>query len=437
MPELIGKTLGPYRIVEQIGLGGMATVYKAYQPSMDRYVALKVLSTHLTQDPTFVKRFLQEAKVIAKLEHVHILPVHDHGQEDGYLYLVMRFIQAGTLKDRLRGGPLSLGEVHRIVTQVGSALEYAHQEGVVHRDIKPSNVLIDPQGDCYLTDFGIAKMVEGTLGLTGSGIIGTPHYMAPEQSQSLKVDHRADIYAMGVVVYEMVTGRVPFDAETPFAVVMKHVTEPLPLPRNIRPDLPEAVERVILRALAKDPADRYQSMRDLVTALDQAVSGAPAAMRTAVTPPRATQRSTLVEEAEAEPTAVVPGPATAAAPAWRRWAAGQPPWLLPAAGLALIVLVLAGLIVSQIPGRVEISGGQVQVMMPTTPAVPGAGTAPATCWRAGVAGGRAFEGGGASWGSVGMREAPFAPAIKLICIKFHTLKGFAALTCRRAVESGL
>jgi tetratricopeptide (TPR) repeat protein/predicted Ser/Thr protein kinase len=359
MPDLIGKTLGPYRVVEQIGLGGMATVYKAYQPSMDRYVALKVLSTHLAQETTFVKRFQQEAKVIAKLEHLHILPVYDHGEEGGYLYLVMRYVEAGTLKDWLEKGPLSLDDVRRVVTQIGSALEYAHQLGVIHRDIKPSNVLVTPQGDCYLTDFGIAKMVEGTLGLTGSGVIGTPHYMAPEQSQSLKVDHRADVYAMGVVIYEMVTGRVPFDAETPFAVVMKHVTEPLPLPRNLRPDLPEAVELVILRALAKDPADRYQSMRDLVTALDQAVSSAPAEVRT-------TQLPTLVEQAE--PTAVV------SIPAWRRWAAAQPLWLLPAAGLALVVLVLAGLIVSRIPGRVEISGGQVQVVLPTTSAAPQAET---------------------------------------------------------------
>jgi serine/threonine protein kinase len=143
MPDLIGKTLGPYRIVEQIGLGGMATVYKAYQPSMDRYVALKVLSTHLTQDATFVKRFQQEARVIAKLEHLHILPVYDHSEENGYLYLVMRCIEAGTLKDRLAQSPLSLEEARRVVVQVGSALEYAHQLGVVHRDLKPSNVLID------------------------------------------------------------------------------------------------------------------------------------------------------------------------------------------------------------------------------------------------------------------------------------------------------
>jgi serine/threonine protein kinase len=208
--DFIGKTIGGYRITEQIGLGGMAAVYKAYQPSMDRYVAFKVISTHLTHNPTFVRRFRQEARIIARLEHAHILPVHDYGEQEGYLYLVMRFVEGGTLKDWLTGDALSLDEARRIVTQVGSALEYAHQGGVVHCDLKPSNILIDPQGDCYLTDFGIAKMVEGTLGLTGPGIVGTPHYMAPEQGQLLKVDGRADIYAMGVVIYEMVTGRVPF-----------------------------------------------------------------------------------------------------------------------------------------------------------------------------------------------------------------------------------
>jgi len=309
MPNLVGRTLGGYRIIEPIGLGGMATVFKAYQPSMDRYVALKVLATHLTQDSTFVKRFEQEAKVIAKLEHARILPVYDHGQEDGYLYLVMRFVEAGTLKDHLKRGALPLEEARRIVTQVGSALAYAHRLGVIHRDLKPSNVLIDPQGDCYLTDFGIAKMVEGTLGLTGSGVLGTPHYMAPEQGQSLKVDHRADIYAMGVVIYEMVTGQLPFDAETPFAVLMKHVTEPLPLPRSVEPGLPEEVERVILKALAKEPADRYQSMSDLVTAFDRAVQAAspilPSGDRPVETPPveppPATLPLTTVGEAEAPP----------------------------------------------------------------------------------------------------------------------------------------
>jgi serine/threonine protein kinase len=326
MPDLIGKTLGGYRVVEQIGLGGMATVYKAYQPSMDRYVALKVISTHLTQDPTFVKRFRQEAKVIAKLEHVHILPVYDHGEEDGYLYLVMRFVEAGTLKGWLARGTLSLEEARQVVNQVGSALEYAHQLDVVHRDLKPSNVLVDPQGDCYLTDFGIAKMVESTLGLTGSSVLGTPHYMAPEQSQSLEVDRRADVYAMGVVIYEMVTGQLPFDAETPLAVVMKHINEPLPLPRSVKPDLPESVERVILKALAKAPDDRYQTMRDLVDAFDRAASAAPTEARAVPPTAPAPPTPTVVEEAEAEPTAVVPGPTPV--PTWRRWTAKPLFWLL-------------------------------------------------------------------------------------------------------------
>lgn len=354
MPNLTGKTLGSYRIIEQIGLGGMATVYKAYQPAMDRYVALKILSTHLSQSPTFIKRFQQEARVIARLEHLHILPVYDHGEEDGYLYLVMRFIQAGTLTDRLTHGALSLEEARRVVTQIGSALEYAHQLGVIHRDLKPSNILVDRQGDCYLTDFGIAKIVEGTLGLTHSGVIGTPQYMAPEQGESAKVDHRADIYAMGVVIYEMVTGRLPFDAETPFAVLMKHLTEPLPLPRQLRPDLPEEVERVILKALAKNPADRFQTMRDLVTAFDQAVQAAPAEVGVATPWPTLAALPQVAAPGDTGP--LPPQPVRLTMP---------PLWILAAAGLGLVVLVLAGLILSQVPGRVEISGGQVQVILPT------------------------------------------------------------------------
>ncbi len=325
MPNLINQTLGGYRIIKQIGLGGMGTVFKAYQPAMDRYVALKVISTHLAQASAFVQRFEQEAKVIAKLEHVNILPVYDYGRENDYFYLAMRLIEAGTLQQRLKQQPLTLEEASRVVTQVGSALAYAHQQGVIHRDFKPSNVLMDPQGDCYLTDFGIAKMVEGASDLTGSGIVGTPHYMAPEQGQSQQVDHRADIYAMGVVIYRMVTGRVPFKADTPFAVVLKHIREPLPLPRSINPTLPEAVERVILRALAKKPADRYQKMVDLVTAFERAVQDAPIeAVTTASIPPAPTPASFK------KPPAPPPAPP---APKKRRWAA--------AFGLILVILATA------------------------------------------------------------------------------------------------
>ena len=283
MADLVGQTLGSYRVIEQIGIGGMATVYKAYQPSMDRYVAIKVLPAVLSRDAAFLKRFQREAKVVARLEHKHILPIYDYGEQEGLTYLVMRYVEAGTLKDRLAAGRLDLTETSRIIAQVGAALDYAHRLGVIHRDVKPSNVLIDSQGDAYLTDFGLARMVESSDQLTATGVgVGTPAYMSPEQGQGLKIDHRSDIYSLGVMLYEMVTGQVPYQAETPMAVVLKHITEPLPLPRQFVPDLPEEVERVILKALAKKTEDRFQMVREMVEALDLAVQTATAAVPTAV-----------------------------------------------------------------------------------------------------------------------------------------------------------
>ena len=277
MNPYIGKTLGSYRLVEQIGQGGMATVFKAYQPSMDRYVAVKILPSHFTQDATFVARFTQEARVLARLEHPHILPVYDYGEQEGVTYLVMRYIEAGTLHDLIaQRGPLNLREIARLMGQVGRALGYAHDQGVIHGDIKPSNVLIDPQGNAFLTDFGIAKIVAGTANYTGTGaVIGTPAYMAPEQGLGKPLDARCDIYALGVMLYEMVAGQVPFDAETPLAVMMKHVYDPLPLPRSFRPDIPEVIERIILKALAKLPEDRFQSAVQMVETLERAVDGLP------------------------------------------------------------------------------------------------------------------------------------------------------------------
>ena len=281
MAQLVGDTLGPYRILESIGVGGMAEVYKGYQPSMDRYVAIKVILARFVQDRTFLRRFNREARAVSRLEHAHILPVYDYGESEGRPYLVMRYMSAGTLRDRLSQEPMPVGEANRIIAQVGSALDYAHRMGIIHRDVKPSNVLVDAEGNTFLTDFGLAKMMEASVQLTGTGVgIGTPAYMSPEQGQGETVDSRTDIYSLGVMLYEMVIGRRPYHANTPLAVVYKHIHEPLPLPRAILPSLPEAVERVILRAMAKAPADRFETAGEMVTALDAAVRMAEQAERT-------------------------------------------------------------------------------------------------------------------------------------------------------------
>jgi ABC-type phosphate/phosphonate transport system substrate-binding protein len=275
--DLEGVQLGQYRIVSRLGEGGMATVFRAYQPRMDRYVALKVLPRHYATDPTFVGRFEQEARVIANLEHPNILPVHDYGESDGYTYLVMRYVSGGTLADVLAGGALGFARVYQIVCQVAAALDYAHSRGVIHRDIKPSNVLIDDHGNCFLTDFGIAKMLEAATRLTVTGgFVGTPTYASPEQCLGRDLDGRSDVYSLGVMLYEMSTGRLPFDADTPMAVAIKQIHDPLPLPSTVSPRVSESVERVILKALAKDPRDRYATAGELVRALEQALPREPA-----------------------------------------------------------------------------------------------------------------------------------------------------------------
>jgi serine/threonine protein kinase/tetratricopeptide (TPR) repeat protein len=285
MTTLIGQEVGGYRIISQVGKGGMATVYKAFQASLDRYVALKVMPPFYAQeDETFLKRFKREAQAVAKLRHPNILIVLDFGEYEGLTYIVMEYVDAGTLTDRL-GVPMPLDETASIVDQVASALDYAHGMGVVHRDVKPSNILLPKPDWPLLTDFGLAKIVGGSrLTLTGS-IAGTPAYMSPEQGQGEDVDARSDIYSLGIVLYEMTTGFVPFYAETPMAIVVKHIIEPLPLPSSKNPALPEAVERVILKALAKNPEDRYPRVIDLAHALNEAVKGTPTMKRRVPTEP--------------------------------------------------------------------------------------------------------------------------------------------------------
>jgi formylglycine-generating enzyme required for sulfatase activity/serine/threonine protein kinase len=266
---LDGAVIGQYQIVEQIGRGRMATVYKAYQPNLDRYVAVKVLAPDLAETKGFVARFEREAKAVARLRHRNILTVFDYGRQGDVFYLVMEYVSGGTLIERL-GWPQELGYAVNVVYQVGDALAYAHRQGMIHRDVKPGNILMAEEDWPLLADFGLVKMAADSIELTASGAsIGTPQYMSPEQAQGLVVDARSDIYCLGAVLYEAVTGQPPFRADTPMAVILMHINEPLTPPRTLRPDLPEELERVTLKALAKSPADRYQRMEEFLADLEE------------------------------------------------------------------------------------------------------------------------------------------------------------------------
>ena len=267
-----GEQVGPYRIMEQLGQGGMATVYKAYHPALDRYVAIKVLHQAFLEDPNFHSRFQREARVVAKLEHPNIVPIHDYAEHEKRPYLVMRFIEGETLKARLQRGPLSPGEIERIIEAVGAALSYAHQQGVLHRDVKPSNVMLAKDGQIYLADFGLARIAQsGESTLTSDMIVGTPQYISPEQAMAKKdLDQGTDIYSFGVMIYEMVVGSVPFSADTPFSVIHDHIYTALPLPSKVNPNISPNVERVLLKALAKDRSDRYPDIAGMVQAFKEA-----------------------------------------------------------------------------------------------------------------------------------------------------------------------
>ena len=271
MADLSGKTLGQYQLLRPIASGGMATVYRAYQPALDRVVAVKVLPESFVNQPGFLERFHIEAQAVAKLDHPNIVPIYDYGQADGIPYIVMKYVQAGTLKDMM-AGPIEPKRAAAVVRQIAEALDYAHRQGIIHRDVKPGNVLMPDGRWAQLTDFGLAKMLTSTSQLTASGVsVGTPDYMSPEQARGDAIDARSDIYALGVILYQMLTGDVPFHADTPTGVMLKQVLDPPPSPRSVNPDISVAVEQVVLRALAKSPHERFTTAVELADALEQSI----------------------------------------------------------------------------------------------------------------------------------------------------------------------
>jgi serine/threonine protein kinase/Tol biopolymer transport system component len=270
--ELLGKVVNGYEVQKMVGQGGMARVYLARQQSMNRQVALKVLPIQFLSDDTYLQRFNREVKIVSQLEHAHIVPVYDYGEHSGQPFIVMRYMPSGSVDDLLASGALPIKRALDIITQIAPALDYAHTKGVLHRDLKPSNVLLDEAGGAFITDFGIARFehMKGTT-ITTKGVVGTPSYMSPEQAQGKEMDGRSDVYSLGVMVFELMTGRRPFESETPYSIAVMQVTTPPPSPRSINPSLSTMVEKVILKSLKKLPDERYQTAVSLAEALKQAI----------------------------------------------------------------------------------------------------------------------------------------------------------------------
>jgi hypothetical protein len=275
---MLPQKIGRYEIKAELGRGGMATVYRAFDPRFKRDVAIKVLPREFLHDPQFRIRFEREAQTIAALEHSAIVPVYDFGEdaESGQLYIVMRLMTGGSLADRLERGPIPLLEAARIFHQLASALDKAHAKGIIHRDLKPGNILFDADDNPYIADFGIVKLTEATATFTGSGVVGTPAYMSPEQARGERgLDGRSDIYTLGAILFQMLTGKLPYEADTPMGIAIKHITEPPPHILESKPDLPPACEGLIQKAMAKNRDERFSTANGLAEALTTMAAGTP------------------------------------------------------------------------------------------------------------------------------------------------------------------
>lgn len=269
------EKFGRYEIKSEIGRGGMATVYHAFDPRFERDVAIKVLPHEFLHDPQFRVRFEREAKMIALLEHPAIVPVYDFGEEDGQPFIVMRYMSGGSLSEKLQKGAFPIHMAAQIIDRLAPALDAAHSKGIVHRDLKPGNILFDQYGNAFLSDFGIARMMQGGEGtLTGTNILGTPAYMSPEQVQGDKeIDGRSDVYALGVIFFQMLTGSVPYQSDTPAKVMMMHLLEPVPVVQKLNQDIPEGIQVVIKHAMAKDPAHRLLTAGEMATEINSVLRG--------------------------------------------------------------------------------------------------------------------------------------------------------------------
>lgn len=303
--DLSGTKLGQYDLIEELGRGGTGAIYRAHQAMLKRDVAVRVFTPALSSsDPQFKERFMRAMDSAARLEHAHIVPVYDYGIQEEYYYQVTRLLHGGSLHDRFRSGPLDLPLANRIAGHITSAVGYAHEQGLIHHGLKPANILLDERANAFVTDFEIAVLLfpKPKRGIT----VGTPGYMAPEQWRSEPLDARADVYALGVIMYLLMTGRSPFEATTPYALMFKHLNEAPTPPRQINPDISPAIEAVILRAVEKEPANRFANGRALADAFTAALKSgtvpakpaeSPAAARTTQKPPLAE----IVEEVLTEP----------------------------------------------------------------------------------------------------------------------------------------